>query len=214
MGANLVIKTFKACDQKELSAKIREAIEESQYMDGHDGYSGDWGAKAGEGVEIVKKTYVSADDAEEDLCDEADNRGPILVAKVLKSVKVNTGSIDKKIDAIRTKLHGVPCSRDILKERLAAVRQQKSEFKSCPDCKSRISVKHLNSTHCPVCVSQNLLMTAADKNKLASNDAKRLKLTAELEAAEKERNAKISEAAEKPSNNQDWYWFAYASCPS
>ena len=57
----------------------------------------------------------------------------------------------------------------------------KSAFKTCPDCKSKISVSHLDSAHCPVCRGK-LLETPSDTKKLEGLVKKRDKIKEKLQA--------------------------------
>lgn len=209
MGAALVCRSFPASSTGDLSKAVDVRISRAGYEQGHC-HSGDWGEKTG--VRISQQEFFDADMASDYIGENAPKSDDQLLAvKVFKANTKALNSVIKQYQRVQQKIFDADSdlNMNFYQQLLKRVKGQKSKFKQCGTCSSRIAISYLKSPICPVCSDREFLFTASDHKKRAALVTKRQKLSSELKDLEKKRET-ASQAAAKKAN--DWYWLVGGKC--
>lgn len=213
MGAIFITEIASKGTNKELQERFNHLRSESLAMHGHERYSGEMGTK--DDIEAVARVGVfnSSDDAFQYLVDECDKNGPALAVKVASFNKTTS----KQIEQVNTKITAIKKQPYMTGEAILNIRDNavnrarlaKSKMKTCSGCQSKIAQAHIKNYRCPVCDSDQFVMTATDNRKIAK--AFDQQDEGELKVASLEERIKNIKAL---SDTKDWYWLIGASCPS
>lgn len=127
-------------------------------------------------------------------------------AKALGRLKEDVVDEQARLSAARKALQDFP------RELVSRCKERKSKLKTCGKCDSRVNVSFLQYSECPVCRSEDFLMTP-------TNLIKREALAARLPKHEeklKELNEKIRDLTRLPANTKPdkVQWFLHAICAS
>lgn len=192
MGANYVDYTFEASDEATLKRNFNERAEQDRFEHGAGAYSG----TLQHTFRIVAQTFKTINDAEVWVQNNTRKWEPAFAVKVgdFSKALFNTTKGNKlitQINDLRVKLENF--DKDLLKK----LATQKSLYKGCTNCGSKISVKHFvkgTSTFCPVC-SKELVKSAKDIEKLKSLQESYIQKNQELKDMKKEYNKKVGDKA-------------------
>lgn len=202
MGASFVDQTFEASDVATLKNSFSTYVEQEQFENGHGGYAG----VLSNGLRVVSQTFKDMDAAYNFVESNCKKWEPALAVQVGDFTKAfhNTTKGSKAIAQVKD-LHNKVHNFD--KDLLQKLATQKSLFKTCNHCSSKISVKHFvagNSTACPVC-KKEFVKSPKDVEKFRS-------LFTSLSAKEKELELMKKEHKEKlGTKNPCWYVGGLAS---
>ena len=226
MGASYVSHTFQKCSSKELNSKVMDCCTEAAYEQGHS-YSGDWGEKLDSGVNIIDKTYSSVKEADDWLSDNTPKYGALKAVKApAEATNVNTDKLREKLKPLQNELDELRVqtgekrpffrckSKAFHTLILERVKAGKSQFRACNNCGSKVSIKFLNHHACPVCSSNEFLLTDTDKKRLLALSAKTEKHKAKVAAVHEaiDEKHRIAQSKIKPSSN--WVWVVGGWCSS
>lgn len=222
MGANSIIKSFRACSESELRNITDRACEDAAHEDGHGAYSGTWGTKLNDSLLFPNEpTFLSSNLASEWLDLNCEKSGPLLAIRVANNGKADLSRFESRLETLEERRQvvvrelgvGYPIKDSYLGKIVARVKASKSKLKTCSDCSSKISVEHIRDTDCPVCGSQSYLYTEADIKKFDSLADKLTVLNDNIKDVESDRDIYIQSLATKASND-DWYWMVGGLCRS
>lgn len=212
MGTSYVGRRFDKCAEETLRREVRDAYDESRNLDGVGDYNGKWGGLTDSSLIITDLTFRCDKEAAEWLSDNCEKRYGMTAVKVFFHGKQATLSIDKKIANASRKL--VDQSLKITafdKSVIERVRNGKSSFRACTDCKSKISTEHIYTTYCPVCKKDSYLYTKTDVTKIEAMQSRRKTLEKQIDELRQQRN-EASDRALKTKQNKEWYWLVGANC--
>lgn len=184
MGACTVVRAHPKCSKDELKEWIAGVKREVALAHGNS-YSGEWNMCNGvvfhEGQTF--KSTLEAEDYLERTLQKWENMIAVP-AKVPRSIPSNVKESDtswSKLAEARTALRR---SRDLYpSDVVRRVREGKSALKTCAGCGSKINVKHIHSTYCPVCRAE-FLMTPTDVKAVALLDKRLTEIHQKLTARE------------------------------
>lgn len=243
MGACYESRTFKNVSVDVLHRLIRDEIDQAASESGTS-YSGDWGEKASDGVEIVRGFIAgSSDQAEEYIQDKhPDNDEPLIAIKVTKIPSGRTlQSLQKRLNDTREKLviqqikvggsfgcvNGKPVNgldfkdleayrkeQNIKQQIFDRVKSEKSKFKSCGQCESKINKTHLKHYDCPICGYEDFLQTDTDKKRIAAVHQRIKKLEGEVAEIEQKIESYLRDSAKAQVEKGNWYWYVGGWCRS
>jgi hypothetical protein len=196
MGACYVDQTFEASDVATLKTNFSNYVEQETFEHGHGGYSG----TLSNGMRVVSNTFKDSNAASDWVEQNCKKWEPALAVQVGDFTKAffNTSKGSKalaQVKELRAKVENFD------KDLLTKLATQKSQFKACTNCLSKISVKHFvkgNSTACPVCQKEFVksLKDAEKKKTLFTTLSVKEK---ELVVLKQEHNKKLGD--KKP------YWY-------
>lgn len=166
MGSYSRFVTVERCSKEELERKFRGIVEDQQYEDGHDAYSGTFGSNSG--LRVTQKVFADEESAQEWISENAEKWGNVLAVKV---GDFNAGYFGTKTgQALLAKHAALAKELDEFDDTLVKrVKAGKSKFRSCSKCESKIAVKYIGDvlgfkpsqreayyrpTACPVCGSE------------------------------------------------------------
>lgn len=163
MGACFIDVTFDASDEATLKKNFSNYSEDQRHENGHGSYSGNLQY----GVRVLYKEFKDESEASEWVSNNARKWEPALAVKVGDFSKAffNTTKGKKLLTQV-TELRNKVENFD--KNLLSKLAMQKSRFKCCLNCESKISVQHFvrgNGTECPVC-HKEFVKSAKDSDKL------------------------------------------------
>jgi hypothetical protein len=149
---------------------------------GCDSYAGHLGIK--EGIEY--KGHFDTEEQAEEMLNKNGKWSPAFLVsygKIKPDLKTS-----EKIKLLQSELAKLSLAVESLKKEITTrIKNQKSQLKGCSCCGSKISVKHLKSSDCPVCNSS--LLTDTDKLKIEklkeSVAQKTQKIKSEIDKLEK-----------------------------
>jgi ribosomal protein S27AE len=243
VGASYESRTFKNVSVDDLHRLIRDEIDQAASESGIS-YSGDWGEKGPDGVEIIRNFVAGSSDQAEEYIQEKhpDNDDPLIAIKVaripesrsLKSLQKRLTDILEKLEVQRVRVgvgfgcvNGKPVNgldfkdldayrkeQDVKRQIFERVKAEKSKFKSCGRCESKINKTHLNRHHCPICGYEEFLQTETDKKRIESIHQRISKLEYERTEAERKIDAHLLESAEAQIKKGNWYWYVGGWCRS
>lgn len=203
MGAVYVDYSFDASDEKTLMKKFQGMSDDARYENGHGAYSGN----LDRGVRIVAREFKTHDEASDWVSNNHSKWNPALAVKVGDFTKSfhNTPKGKKALAQLQELEESV---NNFDKKLLLKVATQKSLYKTCTHCGSKISVKHFvkgNKTECPVC-SGEFVKTEKDQALF-----KKLRLA--LLEKNKEVDLLRAEYDKKMGNKKPfWYVGGWAAC--
>jgi DNA repair exonuclease SbcCD ATPase subunit len=202
MGACYVDQTFEASDVATLKNNFSTYAEQESFEHGHGGYSG----TLSHGIRVIEKTFKDISEANDWVEQNCRKWEPALAVKVGDFNK-SFHSTAKGSKAIAQVNELYKKLENFDKDLLNKIATQKSLFKTCNNCSSKISVKHFvkgNSTACPVC-QKEFVKSAKDVEKKSSLFATWSTKQKELEVMKQEYNKKLGD--KKPC----WYVGGLAS---
>lgn len=222
MGAAYVEHSYEKCSVEQLRKIVKRECEIAGYESGHQ-YSGDWGEKVDNYVEVHNKTFSSLHDANEYLLEKCDKWGPLIAVKVLKNAPL------KSLDSLDEKLKDLEVQKINLKQQMSIgqssifptignsilkrAKSAKSNFKGCTACGSKVAVSHLKSAYCPVCGDGEFLLTNTDKKKIESLNGKLSRLCQKIKETKAKKEEKMKSANTKK-GGEDFVWLVGAMCSS
>lgn len=202
MGACFIDTIFEASDEATLKKNFANYAEQQRYDNGHDAYSG----VLNYGVRVSTQVFKTMDEAQKYVENNTRKWETALAVKVgaFSKALFNTPKGNKlitQVNELRQKIQVFD------KELLKKLETQKSLFKGCSHCGSKISVKHFvkgTSTECPVCHHEFVK---------APKDIERLKkLAGDLVTKKKELQVMTKEYSQKMGNTKPcWYVGGWAS---
>ena len=228
MGAIYVAKGFKACTTKELREKVKLACEEAGFESGHQ-YSGDWGDKLGYGLQITDESLLTEEQAEEYILEHSDKWGPLFAVKVLSpSAQKPFSTLLNKLEEMEIKLtqlefkandvcfsHPTSGQMTLRNEILERVKGGKTTLKTCQHCGSKVAIKFLKATKCPVCSTRDFILTETDFRKLETLNGKIESTRTSISEVKKEIDQTRELVKTKTNSiNEDWTWYVGGDCPS
>lgn len=202
MGSCFVDHTFDATDEATLKKNFANRVEDDCHEHGHGAYSGN----LNHGIRVSSQVFKTMDEAQQYVENNTRKWEPALAVKVgdFSKALFNTPKGKKLITQV-TELRATVEGFD--KELLKNLSTQKSLFKSCIHCGSKISVKHFvkgSSTSCPVC-SKEFVKAPKDTEKLK-------KLYADIMVKEKDLQVMKVEYSKKMGDKKPcWYVGGWAS---
>jgi len=166
------------------------------------GYSGTWAEKSGVSMRHPEP-FESHAKAEEWIIDNNDKQDHLDAVRYhIQNMAIKPATLLKKEEKVRL-LHqkvrdGQAQHNVLVNEEFQKIKEQKSEYKGCSSCGSKLSVKHLSTYTCPLCQANLLSNTAvkriqvnADKTEALS--VKHKAMLAELVADREKLTTKSSE---------------------
>lgn len=222
MGASFVYESFSSdCNLKE---SVESVIASDKHQFGHDTYNGSWSGKSG--VVVSKEVFIDVNKAHDYLCDNTDKWDyELLAVKVIKvekskkqlKLEEKTKNLNKDLLELQDQYSEAYIRNDlnILSQALNRVKNQKSKFKTCEKCSSKISIGHLSSHRCPVCGNKHFCITNSELKKIERLKEKEGKLKLMIDDISKEIEREIE--AIKSSldiNSNGYYWLVGSWCPS
>jgi predicted Zn-ribbon and HTH transcriptional regulator len=202
MGACYVDQTFEASDEATLKKSFADYADQERYENGHAAYSG----VLNYGMRISTQAFKTIDEAQEYVERNTRKWETALAVKVgdFSKALFNTTKGNKLITQVNELQKKI---ENFDKDLLNKVATQKSLYKACNTCGSKISVKHFvkgNSTACPVCKAE-FVKTAKDVERFN-------KLFADWKAKEKELQVLKKEYKEKMKDKKPvWYVGGWAA---
>lgn len=201
MGACFDSATFKACDEKTLAKKFEELQKVRSYTYGSDSYAGHIGIARG--LTISSKSFKDVREAQEYVENNAQKWSSAIAVKV--------GDFSKVFPVVATEKKEVQKLEEMQKkfdnwekDIIERVKSSKSAHRGCKNCGSKISVKYLKSSNCPVCSDMKFIETDTDRKKYES-------LCINL----KEQKEKVNTLAKKHEDkNNSNFWYVGAWCAS
>lgn len=196
MGASYVDQTFEASDVATLKSNFSSYVEQENFEHGHGGYSG----TLSNGMRVVSNTFKDNNAAYDWVERNCKKWEPALAVQVGDFSKAffNTSKGSKALEQVKELRAKV---ENFDKDLLSKLATQKSQFKACTNCLSKISVKHFvkgNSTACPVC-KKEFVKSVKDTEKQKTLFATLSEKEKELVVMKKEHDKKLGE--KKP------YWY-------
>lgn len=170
--------------KKENLEKAIISLKESlNYEFGHDDYSGHLGGNTHSIVD--SKVFDSAQEALDHI-ENKGKKGHSLVVPYRKSQqKPETAKIkrlkEKNAALIKIIDHYYVDLRQLNSSILQRVQSAKSKNRGCKECGSMIATKYIYWFPCPVCKSEDFIVTETDKKRISALEAKRKKAEKELE---------------------------------
>ena len=203
MGASYIDLTIEACDENTLKQKYSDFEKDSSYQYGNDAYSG----TLKYGVRICIKTFKTSEEAEEWVSENQQKWGPSYAVKIgdFNKAFYNTAK-GKKLTSVVNDLKFKVTNFD--KDLLQKLSTQKSQYKGCTHCGSKISVKHFvrgKETTCPVCHGE-LVKSQKDIDTFKKLTIQLNEKTKELTVLQQTHNTKLGK------NKPYWYIGGWASC--
>lgn len=201
MGASYDSTTFKACDVNTLKAHFVNIQNNRCYDSGSDAYAGHIGIASG--ISVHEKVFKNNQSAEEYVMEVAQKWGPAIAVKVgdfsqIFPMKANEKKEVEKLSELQDK------HTNWSKNLVERVKKSKSAFRGCKVCQSKIAVRYLRGTDCPVCSDMSFIETSTDK-------ANYKVLTDRLQ----EQKKKVKEMERKYlEKNKENYWYIGAWCAS
>lgn len=201
MGACFDSATFKACDEKTLTKKFSELQEGRSYDNGSDTYAGHIGIARG--LTISSKSFKTVNEAEDYVQNNAQKWSSAIAVKVgdfskIFPVTATEKKEVQKLDEMQKKFDN--WEKDLIER----VKASKSAHRGCKRCGSKISVKYIKTSHCPVCSDMKFIETDTDRK---NYETLRVKLKEQKEKV----NALSKKYDEKNKNN---FWYVGAWCAS
>ena len=219
MGASFVSAVKEPCSVPELRSFVDSLCSESRYRDGYE-YSGSWGMK--HGVAISKEVFSCRDEAAEYIANKNgkwdDNALAVRVIQAAPSARIK--SLQKKLENARYKerkarTEAQELSHSLSDKALERANSAKSEYRSCKCCGSKVRLSYVRRVFCPVCNSDDFLLTQTDKSRITKANQKanaRMEEDRALqEELEVESKKKISD---QKLTDDNWYWLVGAWCAS
>lgn len=201
MGACFDSTTFKASDEKTLKESFSHHQECLRYDNGSDTYAGHMGIA--QGISITSKSFKTVSEAEDYVEQNAQKWGPAIAVKV--------GDFSKVFPVTTTEKKEVEKHKELKSkfdnwetDLISRVKQSKSTQRGCKKCGSKISVKYVKTTACPVCGNHHFVETETDKKNYES-------LRTKLKAQQEKVSALSKKYDEKNKNN---FWYVGAFCAS
>lgn len=190
MGACYVDETFEASDVATLKNNFTNYAEQESFEHGHGGYSG----TLNHGIRVVSQTFKKMEDAADWVQNNCKKWEPALAVQVGDFTKSfdNTTKGNKAIAQVKDLRAKV---ENFDKELLKKLATQKSLFKTCTHCSSKISVKHFvqgNNTACPVC-RKEFVKSVKDNEKHKALITLLSEKQKELEIMKKEHDKKLGD---------------------
>lgn len=199
MGSQTVYETVSACSESDLRVRFSEIQEEKRFEKGNESYAGHMGMAPG--LTITAERFKSAKEATNWLEQNISKRGVAKAVKVGDFSKLyRKTAADKKIETDLKAVTDLLNSWD--SDLLKRVKAAKSTTKGCQKCESKVAVKYLTHSSCPVCGNKKFLATATDDKKLESLKSK------QTELAKKKRELVAKEA--KVNMSLKAYWIIAA----
>ena len=154
-------------------------------------------------LEISNKVFKNEEEAEEYLSGHTNKEGAAVAVKVGNFNKLfPSTAVEKKEQAKLISLKETFENWDT--NLIANVKNAKSTQRGCKKCGSKVSVKYVKSTSCPVCGDHNFIKTEKDDKAF---QALRVKILAQ--------DKMVKEMAKKyEEKNKDNFWYIGAECPS
>lgn len=202
MGAIFVDYTFDASDDKTLVAEFNNCVSDSRYENGHGAYSGN----LTHGIQIISTKFKDLDAASDWVANNQKKWGPAFAVRMGDFSKAffNTAKGKKLLTQVSELQSSIQnYDKDLLKK-LAV---QKSLYKTCACCGSKISVKHFvkgNQTNCPVC-SSDFVKSQKDHDKLKKMNELFRQKQSELKIAKDAHDKKLNK------NKPFWYVGGWAA---
>jgi len=199
MGAYFNSISFSVCAEPELRTLFQSHQAECRYEGGNDGYAGHMGVA--NGLSVSEQTFTNSVEAEEWLSDHAKKWGPAIAVKVGNfALAFPMTQMEKKLDQ---NYKAISAQLDTWEAGLVAqAKSAKSLLRTCSACESKIAVKYLRTSSCPVCLSSKFLTTVTSDQKLSA-----------LQIKHKTLSAQIQKAKEKYATNTA-HWLVGALCAS
>ncbi len=215
MGAEFNEHTFTACSEESLTDQVEDMCHDAQARLGYE-YSGSWGSCNGFGVIIKDHTFLDKYEAFEWLYDNhskwdapwAVKFSEIELTPEIEKAQARRVALNKalrNITGFRGEVYLVHSAA------FARVQKSKSRLCACPECDSRLAVKHLRGNNCPVCEAKELFLTGADKRKLISLHKREVRIEQTL--AQQEKYIEKLEQTETKKQTK-WTWAVGAWCSS
>jgi Zn finger protein HypA/HybF involved in hydrogenase expression len=210
MGASLVVRHHNYCDRATLAKWVQEESSRDAFENGSS-YSGHWNMCSGLTVQ-ENRVFDSIEAAQEYISDHQEKWGPLLAVPAWQRLALPLGEAQKDAKWVELKQQLKAAQELVWGQERAIVKrakEAKSQFKGCGHCESKVSLKHVHATRCPVC-GQNLLRTPTDDKQLESWKSK---VTA-LEAKVSEREQKLASKLFKTSDPTMKVWVVGGWCAS
>lgn len=201
MGACFDSATFKACEEKTLTKKFSELQESRSYDNGSDAYAGHIGIARG--LTISSKSFKNISEAEEYVQNHAQKWSSAIAVKVGDFSKIFpvTAGEKKEVQKLADMQKKFDNWESDLIER---VKKSKSAHRGCKHCGSKIAVKYVKTSHCPVCSDMKFIETDTDRKNYEF-------LRNNLKAQKDKVNILSKKYDEKNKNN---FWYVGAWCAS
>lgn len=204
MGAQLCIRHIALCKTEELSEKVANITAEMAFEDGHS-YSGTW-ASAEPGVQITDKRFETVDKAEEYIDEKHEKWERVMAVQALtyglEEFPKTAGDRDlqKRHKQLYDHVHG-----GFMRIVIERAKDQKSLTKTCSKCQSKIAVRYINSSLCPVCQTQ-FLLTETDLKRMKGWGEKLQKLACQI------RDRQVVIKANSKDNHKKYIWVVGGWC--
>lgn len=165
MGANFETACFDVSSNDVLKKNFEDYQKELCMSNGESKYKGHLGIVRG--LSVSSKVFKDESSANDWLQKSVKKWQPAIAVKVgdFNSVFPQTKA-DKKLVEQYSDLNNE--IQNWSKSILERVKAGKSEFRGCAYCGSKIAVKYMKNTSCPVCHSSNFLNTETDEKKYAA----------------------------------------------
>lgn len=219
MGTNLHTHSFEACTVEQLEELVERTCDQEAFESGVN-YSGNWGSLSDRRLMVDTKLLPNENEAHAIFHQNLEKRGPLQACRVLKSSALP----DRRLQDLRERLTRAqqdvvggwdPASQKMIpsfdEKVLRRVRDGKSRFRTCVQCKSKVAVAYLRHTSCPVCSVGQFIFTDADRRKRERLVERVGSLEDQVRECQDRLAAKI---ARNTDAHEGWYWLVGAMCPS
>lgn len=184
MGASFVDRDLPWCDYATLKRQVAEISSQDAFENGSS-YSGYWNMCSGLRID-ESKVFESSNEAHDFLSETAEKWGPLVAVPFEQKQSIPRATLlaDPAYKALQDDWQAnYTAQRHHHPLIVRRTKEGKSAFKTCGACNSKINVKHLESTDCPVCRG-NLLCTPTDDKRKAALVAKSQSLKTKMELRE------------------------------
>ncbi len=177
MGSCYKSQQFPVSSEKELMEAFR--IHQKDLVDyyGNDPYSGQL-TKCG--LKVCNISFKTSSEANDYISERTNKYGDAYAVKVGDFSKAYPQT-KKEIDTFAKLKEVQKQIVDFDKDLVIRVKSSKSLFKGCTHCGSKVAVKFIQNTHCPVC-NRELIKTQTDHKKITSLFQKENSLKEEIKA--------------------------------
>jgi Zn finger protein HypA/HybF involved in hydrogenase expression len=136
--------------------------------------------------------------------------------KAIEKLRLRIGELQERIKTLtQPDAEGRETWKDaLMAEILERTKGNKSKLKTCEACDSKVAVAHLSGFVCPVCKSEDFLLTTTDSDKIRSREDKITAARSDLAAASERLAAEERQALEGADLKKVWAVFGAQAGPA